>query len=192
MKKKRLIFLLASVCVAGLLLSGCQKQETELTEEEIYWNEISEIMENYDENMVSYTMDVDFDLPYAKARKIENTSDFRKGLTIHLVRMELTPWTLTLFGECDYDPATEKLDGINFRIEKITYEDGTVIEAIDHTSGDEESPAYDYNALMMDVNDNNPNEILGENDIRNIFGEKVEIENVKSITIDGVEIMLSE
>lgn len=187
MRKRVLGILLAICCAAGLTLVGCQGEpEPELTEEEIYWNEYNEVMDNYNAEKVVYTIDQDLELPYAKARQLDNSSDFRKGLILHLDTIEFTSMTIYVYGDCEYDPLTEKLDSMGFQLESINYSDGTSLETIVPTAEDEER-GYGYNIMIMDPYDDG---LMGVCDTRELFGDKIDVENIESITIDGVEMML--
>lgn len=188
MRKRLLGILLAICCVAGLTLMGCQGEpESELTEEEIYWNEYNEVMENYNTEKVVYTIDQDLELPYAKARQLDDRSDFRKGLTLHLDTIEFTSMTVYVYGDCEYDPLTEKIDNMGVKLERINYSDGTSVETIVPTAEDEER-GYGYNIMIMDPYDDG---LRGSRDTRELFGDKIDVENIESITIDGVEFLLN-
>lgn len=187
MGKRMLGILLAVCCVAGLTLTGCQEEpEPELTEEEIYWEEYREVMDNYDAEKAVYTIDHDLELPYAKARQLDNRSDFRKGLILHLDTIEFTSMTVYVYGDCEYDPFTEKLDNMGFKLERINYSDGTSVETIIPTAEDE-ARGYGHN-IRMDPDENG---LTGFCDTRELFGDKIDVEKIESITINGVEYLLN-
>lgn len=190
MKKRMLGILLSVCCVAGMTLMGCQESEEPMTEEEIYGAKYHEVMDNYEEEVVSYAVDAQLELPFAKARQLDNRSDFRKGLMIQLDTLELTPLTLVINGSCEYDRATEKLDGMNLYIERLTYMDGTTVEAVVGVPEEEGGALSVSNAIIYEL-DEYSTRIISENETRILFEQEIEPENVKSITINGVEFPLT-